>query len=224
MKTWSWIVLAACAAAVVILIGSSVAEARGLIESKWLGPLARMAGRDWRPPGGFVEANAFVDAVAGLVSHMLVGILVIFAVPRFVRRVADSFAGGTRTLVRYLFTGVLMAAALGAIALLTAFYIHLFPLPIVLVFAFLLAALGGVVSLEYEMGRELLRRAGRPAASPVAGLALGTLLVFATTRIPYLGPWLLALLWLTGAGAVLATKFGSGGRWSLAALQEERPE
>jgi hypothetical protein len=220
MKTWRAIVLAASAAAVIILVGSSMAEAAGLVESRWVGPLARLQARGWGPPGRFMEANAFVDAASGLVSHLLVGILVLFAVPRFVRRVSDSFAGGTRTLIRYLLAGLLLAAALATISVLTSFYIHLLPLPIVLVFVFLLAALGGVVSLEYEMGRELLRRAGW-STSPIASLALGTLLVFATTRIPYLGPWLLALLWLTGAGAVVATKFGSGGRWSLAALEEE---
>jgi hypothetical protein len=97
----------------------------------------------------------------------------------------------------------------------------LFPLPIVLLFGFFLSALCGVVALEFEIGRDLLRRAGWSGASPLAALALGCLLVFAASRIPFLGPLFLALVWLTGAGVVLATRFGSGGRWSLSPLQEE---
>jgi len=52
-------------------------------------------------------------------------------------------------------------------------------------------------------------------------LAVGTLLLFSATRVPYLGPLVLAAVWMTGAGLVLTTRFGSGGRWSLEPLQED---
>jgi hypothetical protein len=224
MKTWRWIVLAACGAAVVILAGSSLLEAHGSFDAPWIGRLsARLSDRRWSPPGNyaFVEANPYVNAAAGLVSQYLVGVLVVLAAPRLVRRLADAMQGGTRPLARYLITGILLAAVLVAVALLSTLYIHLFPLPIVLVFGFFLSALCGVVALEFEIGRGLLRRAGWPGASPLAALALGCLLVFAASRIPFLGPLFLALVWLMGAGVVLATRFGSGGRWSLSPLQEE---
>ena len=225
MKTWRWILFGAFAAAAIIVAGSSLLEAQGRLAAPWLGSLSgRLADRRWGPPGGylFVEANPFVDALAGLLSQYLVGVLVLFTIPRPVRRLSEALEGGTRPLVRFLLTGVLLAAALVPLILLTAFYVHLFPFPIVLVFAYLMAALGGVVALEYEIGRDLLRRAGWPEASPLAALALGCGLVFAATRIPYLGPYLLALAWLTGAGLVVATRLGSGKPWSLAALREDR--
>ncbi|HET7010699.1 MAG TPA: hypothetical protein VFI11_07995 [Anaerolineales bacterium] len=225
MKTWRWILFAAFAAAAIIVVGSSLLEAQGRLETPWLGSLsARLADRRWGPPGGylFVEANPFVDSLAGLLSQYLVGVLILFTVPRHVRRLSEALKGGTRPLLRFLVTGILLAAALVALVLLTAFYVHLFPLPIVLVFTYLLAALGGVVAIEYEVGRDLLRRGGWPQASPLLALAVGCVLVFAATRIPYLGPYLLALAWMTGAGLVLATRLGSGGPWSLAALREDR--
>ena len=224
MKAWRWILGGACAAAVVILGGSSFVEAKGMA-SRGVGLLSAGFGNPPWGPGqspAFVEGNPFVEAAAGLVSQYLVGVLFMFAAPRMVRRFADALAGGPRNLARFLLTGILLAATLAAMALLTAFYIHLFPLPIVLVFAFFLAALSGVVALEFELGRELLRRAGWSEASPLASLAVGCLLVFAAIRFPYLGPFVLALISLTGAGVVLATRFGSGGRWSLAPLQEDR--
>ena len=224
MNKWGWILVGACFVALFILVGSSLLEARGLVGSPWMGRLsARLEDRPWAAPPGvvFVEANPYVNALAGLVSHYLVGVLVVFAVPRTVRRLADTVAGGRRSLARYLFAGILLAAMLLAVALLTAVFAHLFPVPIVLLFVFFIAALSGVVALQYELGRDLLRRAGGSGASPLAALAIGTLLFFSATRVPYLGPLVLAAIWMTGAGLVLTTRFGSGGRWSLEPLQEE---
>jgi hypothetical protein len=224
MNKWAWILVGACFVAVFILVGSSLLEARGLVKSPWMGHLsARLEERPWGAPPGvaLVEANAYVNALAGLVSHYLVGVLVLFAVPRTVRRLADTLAGGRRSLASHLLAGILLAATLLAIALLTAIFAHLFPVPIVLFFVFFVAALSGVIALQFELGRELLRRAGRSGASPLAALAVGTFLLFSATRVPYLGPLVLAAVWLTGAGLVLTTRFGSGGRWSLEPLQED---
>ena len=224
MNKWGWILVGACLVAVFILVGSSLLEARGLVRSPWMGHFSsRLEDRPWAAPPGvvFVEANPYVNALAGLVSHYLVAVLVVFAVPRTVRRLADTLAGCRRSLARYLLVGVLLSAMLLAIALLTAVFAHLFPVPIVLLFVFFIAALSGVVALQFELGRDLLRRAGRSGASPLAALAVGTLLLFSATRVPYVGPLVLAVVWLTGAGLVLMTRFGSGGRWSLEPLQED---
>jgi hypothetical protein len=225
MNKWGWLLVGACFVAVLILVGSSLLEARGLVKSPWIGHLSsRLEDRPWGTPSGvvFLEANPYVNALAGLVSHYLVGVLVLFAVPQTVRRLADTLAGGRRSLALYPFVGVLLSAMLLAVALLTAVFAHLFPVPIVLLFVFFIAALSGVIALQFELGRDLLRRAGRSGASPLAALAVGTLLVFSATRVPYLGPLVLAAVWLTGVGLVLTTRFGSGGRWSLEPLQEDR--
>lgn len=225
MNKWRWILVGACLVAVYILVASSRLEAKkGPVWAPLMDRLsARLEDRPWgTPPGAvFVEANPYVNALAGLVSYYLVGVLVVFAVPRAIRRLADDLAGGTRSLAQYLFAGILLAVMLLAVALLTAVFAHLFPVPIVLLFVFFIAALSGVVALQYELGRDLLRRAGGPGASPLAALAVGTLLLFSATRVPYIGPLVLAAVWMTGAGLVLTTRFGSGGRWSLELLQED---
>ncbi len=224
MKASRWILIGAVAAAIVILAGSSALEAGGLRQFPWTGPDSlSFQGRVWAPPGGLfrMDVNPYAETLAGLVSQYLVGVLVIVAVPRVVRRLADSLSGGTRTLARFLLTGILLAAVLGAVALLSGFYVHTFLLPILLLFAFFTAALGGTVALAYALGRGMFQRAAWGGASPLLSLGLGTLIIFAGTRIPYLGPFVLALVWLTGVGAALVTRFGRGGQWSLAPLLED---
>jgi hypothetical protein len=225
MRVSRWILVGAVAAAVVILAGSSALEAGGLRQFPWTGPDSiYLQDRAWAPPGGLfrMDVNPYVETLAGLVSQYLVGVLVVVAAPRLVRRLANVLSGGSRTLARFLLTGILFAAALSAVALLSGFYVHTFLLPILLLFAFFMAALGGAVAMAYALGRGMLERAAWGGTSPLLSLGLGTLLIFAGTRIPYLGPFVLALVWLTGVGAALATRFGRGGQWSLAPLLEDR--
>ena len=225
MRLSRWILVGAFVAAVLILAGSSALEAGGLRRFPWTGPDSMsFQDRPWAPPGGLfrMDVNPYVETLAGLVSQYLVGLLVIVAAPRLVRRLADSLSGGSRSLGRFLLIGVLLAAALCAVALLSGFYVHTFLLPILLLFAFFAVALGGTVALTYALGRGLFQRAGWGGASPLIILGLGTLIIFAGTRIPYLGLFVLALVWLTGVGAALATRLGRGGQWSLAPLTEDR--
>jgi hypothetical protein len=159
--------------------------------------------------------------LANLVSQFLVGVLVLFAAPRRLRRMAAALAGGGRQLLRFALTGLLLAVATAAVGLLAVLSVHTFPLPFILIAAFFLAALIGVVALTYRLGVGLMVRAGWSDQQPLASLALGTLIVFALTRVPFLGVVILAAVWLTGAGAAIASRFGSGEPWSLLPLLEE---
>ena len=87
-----------------------------------------------------------------------------------------------------------------------------------------MAALVGVVAIEFELGREMLTRAGWYAERPLLALALGTLLIFALTRLPILGWLTLIGAWLTGAGVSVVTRFGSGRSWTLRPLVEDVAE
>jgi hypothetical protein len=224
MRTGRWTVVGAILVGVLILLGSGLLEVGGWRQFPWVGPDSVYLHRSWAPPAGLwrPDVSPFVEILAGVVSQYLVGVLFLVAVPRPVRRLADAYGGGAVRLARFLLIGILLAAALAAVGMLSAFYVHTFWLPIVLLFFFFLAAQGGAVALGFEIGRRMLTRAGWGGGSPLISLALGSSLIFAGTRIPYVGPLVLGLVWLTGAGAALATRLGSGTSWSLAPLVEDR--
>jgi hypothetical protein len=206
-----------------LIVASALLFEWGPLWQAWRGPLAM------RPVGTWLtEAPAPLEPLqrvglqsAGLVSQFLLAVLVAYAVPRHVRRIADSLTRGSWAAARFLAIGALLAVGLTVMGLLAALSEHTFPLTFVLAVAFFLAAVAGVVALAYQVGRVLLARAGWAARSPLAGLALGTLILYALTRVPYFGLVVLIVLSLTGAGAALSTRFGSRERWSLSPLVEE---
>lgn len=220
MTRWRWLVSFAVAAATLLLVFSALAfEARPPFSP---GPHPQAGSPRWVER---LEARSGPErlgaALAGAVSQYLVGLLVLFVVPRRVRHLAQAMASGGRRLARYLLLGGLLAALLAAVGLLSVLAVHTFPLPFLLGAAFFLAALLGAVALAYQLGRELLTRAGWATGSPLAHLALGTWLLFALSQVPYYGWLVVALVWLTGAGAAVATRFGSGRPWTLTPLLEE---
>jgi len=221
MRTWRVIVVVIVVAAVAVILATAYLEAEGRITLPWMPDRELSAGR-WQmmPRARIAEAGPYVAAAAGLLLQFMVGVLVVHVAPERMRRLADTMTTGWRQVLRYLVTGLLLAAALGVVATLSAFYVHMLPLPFVLGAVFFLAALVGGGALAFALGRGLLRQAGWADGSPLFALLLGTLPLYAAIRLPYLAPVMIGLLALIGAGAALSTRFGGRRTWSLDPLRE----
>lgn len=167
-----------------------------------------------------VRAN-FASVIANLVTQFLFGVLILYLAPDRVRHMAQESSTGWRRVLRFFAVGVLIVVFLGAVGLLSLLTVQTMPLPIILGVVFLLSALGGMVTLAYQLGKALLNRAEWSGRSPLLSLALGTLILFALTNVPYLGGVLLIFILLTGAGLSITTRFGSGKLWNLLPLMED---
>ncbi len=170
---------------------------------------------------GAAEAGGLGLHAARLAGQYLLGVLVLFAAPRPVRRMADLLDRGGREMLRFLALGLMVALLLGAVGVAAVLSMHTFPLPFLLVGVFFLIALVGTVGLTYALGRAALRWGGLSDRSPLLSYGLGTLLLYAFTQVPFLGPLVLLAAWSIGVGVDIATRFGSGKPWTLAPLVEE---
>jgi hypothetical protein len=224
MNRWRVIVVAVIVCSILIIAASEFAFAR-----PWVGVPGRTPWslrpdvRDWRlmsfGPSGVVRG--LTADVGGWLAEFLVGTFLLYLAPRRMRGMARALDTGGVALLRQLAIGLALVVVLAAMAVLAALSIHTLPLPFILVGVFFLAALTGVVAISFELGRAMLARAGWYGQRPLAALALGTLVVFAASRIPFLGVVVLIVVALTGAGVVVATHFGSDQPWSLDPLIEE---
>ena len=172
------------------------------------GPFGRhLAG--WRGLASALGAYCFL---------YLAGLLTLLAMPQRMRAVRDGFGSRPRNWLRLFGIGalaVLLVVLLAALGLIT---FALFPLPLVLITALVLAAWAGVVGLGLALGGGLRRAAGLATASPMFDFALGMLLIFALGRIPFAGWIIVLLISALALGAMIATRFGTDGIWSLAGL------
>ncbi len=167
-----------------------------------------------------IRAN-IASLFANLVTIFLFGVLTLYLAPDRVRHMAQQSSIGWQQLSRFFAVGVLIIVFLGAVSLLSLLTVQTMPLPIILGAVFLLSALAGMVTLAYQLGKTMLTRAEWSGRSPLLSLALGTLILFALTNVPYLGGIFLIIVLLTGAGMSIATRFGSGKPWNLIPLMED---
>lgn len=216
------------AAVAVVIVSSLVA---GQLESgpetvRILGPFDFFVGRFGRGPfGRFGPFGRHLAGWRGLASALgaycflyLAGLLTLLALPRRLRAVRDAFGPSPRNWLRLFGIGALAALLMVLLAALGLFTFAFFPLPLVLVAALVLAAWAGVVGLALALGGGVRRRAGLASPSPLLDFALGLLVVFALGRIPFAGWVIVTLIGAVALGAVLTTRFGTGGAWSLAEL------
>jgi hypothetical protein len=218
------------AAVAVVIVSSLVA---GQLESgpepgplRILGPLGFLFGGFGRGPfGRFGPFGRHLAGWRGLASALgaycflyLGGVLTLLALPRRLRVVRDAFGSSRRNWLRLFGIGALAMLLTVLLVALGLFTFALFPLPLVLVTALILAAWAGVVGLALALGGGVRRAAGVAAASPMLDFALGLLLVFALGRIPFAGWVFVTLIGALALGAVVITRFGTGGAWSLAEL------
>jgi hypothetical protein len=219
-------------AAVVVVVISTLAA--GQLEAaaeppRLLGPLEFLFGSFGRGPfGRFGPFGRHLAGWRGLASALgaycflyLAGLLALLALPRRLRAVRDAFGRAPRNWLRLFGIGALAALLMLLLVALGLFTFALFPLPVVLIAALILAAWGGVVGLALALGGGLRRAAGLAQASPMFDFALGLLLVFALGRIPFAGWIIVPLFGALALGAVVITRFGMGGVWSLAELNGE---
>jgi hypothetical protein len=220
MKVWRAAIVGSLVAALAVILGTAYLAAEGRIHLPWPMMAPQIGTRlGWFGAYRLAAAGPYIEATAGLLLQFLLGALIVYLMPERMRRLTDAVAGD-RAIVRYLAIGLVLALGLGAVALLSAFYIHTALLPFVLAGVLILAALAGSAALALGLGRGLLRRAGWSGGSPLVALVVGTTLLYALTRLPYIAPVVMAVLALTGAGAALSTRFGGRRTWTLDPLRE----
>ncbi len=224
MKRWRVIVVITVLVSMVIMTVSAV-----FFDQAW-----------WRYPWGYLtvvraphrvwQIAMFEDAsvrvslavmMATFVTQFLLGVLVLYIVPRRVGYMARAIGSGWKPLVRYFTVGLLISVTIAAVGLLSILAVHTMPLPFILASIFFLAFLIGLAAIAYQLGRSLLTRAAWADGSPLVPLALGMLVISALVRIPYFGGIALVSLLVTGVGLAIATRFGSGVSWSLQPLMED---
>jgi cytoskeletal protein CcmA (bactofilin family) len=180
--------------------------------------LAEPAGEEREP----TVADRVLDAVRRYVSILVVGLLLLWLLPRLLRGAADSargrplpslgfgvlgFIGVVVGLVLLLLVTILVAVILGLLSLGSLTGITLFGgllVAAIVVFLFVLAvAFAAQAVVGLTLGRLVLRGEGRSFASTLGALALGVLVVVLVAAIPVIGGWVEAVVVLLGLGALL---------------------
>jgi cytoskeletal protein CcmA (bactofilin family) len=168
-------------------------------------------------------ADRAVDALRRYVSILVVGVLLLWLLPRMLRGAADAargrplvsfgvgilgFVGVIVALVLVILVTVLVAIllallGLGSLAGVTVFGGLLVAAVIVFLFVFAVA-FAAQATVGLALGRLLVRGEGRSSfLGGLGALALGVLVVVLVAAIPLVGGWLGALLVLLGLGALL---------------------
>jgi hypothetical protein len=221
MTRRGWGVVAISALAVAIILAAELAfDWGGWWDREWLFPDAVRRGNWWAV--GPHQAGGLGLHLVRLIGEYLLGVLVLFSAPRMVRRLADAVAPGGRELVRYLVVGLLFTVALVGVAVSSAFSMHTLVMPFLAIGAFFVIGLAGRVGLTFALGRGLLEWGGWRARAPLVSLGLGTLVVYAFTQVPFLGPPVMVGVSAVGVGVVMVRRFGSGQPWTLEPLVEDR--
>ena len=167
-------------------------------------------------------ADRAVDALRRYVSILVVGVLLLWLLPRILRGAADAargrplvslgvgllgFVAAIVTVVLVVLATVLVAVVLGLLGLGSLTGVTVFGgllVAAIIVFLFVLAvAFAAQATVGLALGRLLLRGEDRSFRSRLGALALGVLLVVLVAAIPLVGGWLEALLVLLGLGALL---------------------
>jgi cytoskeletal protein CcmA (bactofilin family) len=180
--------------------------------------LAEPAGEQLEP----TLADRLLDVVRRYVSLLVIGVLLVWLLPRLVRGAADSarrrilpslgfgvlgFIGVIIGLVLLLLVTILVAVVLGLLSLGSLTGITLFAgllVAAILVFLFVLAiAFAAQAVVGLALGRLVVRGEGHSFGSTLGALAVGLLVVVLVAAIPVVGGWLEALLVLVGLGALL---------------------
>jgi hypothetical protein len=219
----------ALAAVAVVVVSSLVAgqlDTAAAEPGRGPGPLGFFLGGFGRGPfGRFGPFGRHLAGWRGLASALgafcflyLAGLLTLLVLPRRLSVVRAAFGSSPRNWLRLFGIGALAMALLLLLVALGLFTFALFPLPLVLITALILAAWAGVVGLALALGRGLRRAAGLATAAPMLDFGLGLLLVFALGRIPFAGWVIVLIIGAVALGAVVVTRLGTGGVWSLAEL------
>jgi cytoskeletal protein CcmA (bactofilin family) len=167
-------------------------------------------------------ADRALDGLRRYVSILVIGLLMLWLVPRLIRDAAESvrrrpllsFAVGILGIIGFVIllivvivVTVLLAVALGLLGLgelagTIAFAGALAAAMIVFLFL-VTVGFGAQVTVGLALGRLVFRGAGRSFGAAFAALALGVLVVVLLSLIPVAGGWLEGLVVLLGLGALV---------------------
>jgi cytoskeletal protein CcmA (bactofilin family) len=172
-------------------------------------------------------ADRTLDALRRYVSILVIGVLLLWLLPRVIRGAADAARGRPLVsfgvgilgfiavfvlLVAVILVTVLVAIALGLLGLGSLTGVTVFGgilVAAIIVFLFVLAvAFAAQATMGLALGRLLFRGEGRSFLGGLGALALGVLVVVLVAAIPVAGGWLEALLVLLGLGALLMARPG----------------
>jgi cytoskeletal protein CcmA (bactofilin family) len=167
-------------------------------------------------------ADRAFDRLRRYVSILVVGLLMLWLLPRLVHRAADSvrsnplvsfligilaFIGVIILLIAVVLVTVLLAIGLGLLGLggLAGTVAFAGALAVAIVcFLFLVAvAFGAQATVGLALGRLVFRGQGRSFGAAFGALALGLVVVVLISAIPVAGGWLEGLLVLFGLGALV---------------------
>jgi cytoskeletal protein CcmA (bactofilin family) len=169
-------------------------------------------------------ADRTLDVLRRYLSILVIGLLLLWLLPRLLRGAADAargrallslgvgflgFVGVILALILMVLVTVLVAVVLALLGLgsLTGLVAFAGLLAVaVVVFLFVLAvAFAAQATVGLALGRLLVRGADRSFPSRLGALAAGLLVVVVVAAIPVVGGWLEALVVLLGLGALLLT-------------------
>jgi cytoskeletal protein CcmA (bactofilin family) len=167
-------------------------------------------------------ADRVADVLRRYVSILVIGVLLVWLLPRMVRGAADAarrrplvsfgvgilgFVGVIVALGLLLFVTVLVAIVLGLLGLGSLTGVTVFSgilVAAIVVFLFILAvAFAAQATVGLALGRLLLRGEDRSFLGWLSALAIGVLVVVLVAAIPVAGGFLEALLIVLGLGALL---------------------
>ncbi|HVD16719.1 MAG TPA: polymer-forming cytoskeletal protein [Actinomycetota bacterium] len=167
-------------------------------------------------------ADRAFDRLRRYASILVIGLLMLWLVPRMIRGAADSvrrnplvsfgvgilgFIGVIILLIAVILVTVLLAIALGLLGLgaLAGTIAFAGALAVAIIcFLFLLAvAFGAQATVGLALGRLVFRGGGRSFGVAFAAMALGVLVVVLISAIPVAGGWLEGLLVVFGLGALV---------------------
>jgi cytoskeletal protein CcmA (bactofilin family) len=167
-------------------------------------------------------ADRALDALRRYVSILVIGVLMLWLLPRVLRGAADAVRGRPLLsllvgilgcigvvilLIVVVLVAVLLAVALGLLgvgALAGTAAFAGFLLAAIVVFLFLLAVgFGAQATVGLALGRLVFRGEGRSFAAAFGAMALGVLVVVLISLIPVAGGWLEGLVVLLGLGALV---------------------
>jgi hypothetical protein len=157
--------------------------------------------------------GGFTTRLAGLLTTLLSGLLLLYLAPTRVARVARAVAGPW---ARRLVLGALgLAAALlvGALGVLAVFTIAGAPIWLAITTIGFAAFWLALAAVSLPLGRAITRRVGLAAQSPTVHLLAGLLALYILSLVPFVGGWLILAAALPGLGAVLQTRAGSNRPW-----------
>jgi hypothetical protein len=226
MKARKSILLLLMAAAVALIVLSAF---KPLSAWSWMPhPLPGDIHRGAAAPGSSAAVpetwKILVSLLAAYVGQYVTAVLALYIAPARLRAMADIVSKSQMRLLRFLGIGLLLAILAAAVGVLSILAVHTFPLLFILIGLVFLAALAGVVALQFQIGRWLLGWAEWRGPGPLVMVAIGSLLLFAISRIPFLGWPALILIWLTGAGMTVDTRLGRNTPWTLRPLMEDYTE